>query len=100
MPVLSRDHDAGQAVRLGEEHLGLSDGLLQRLLLDDLPLAIQSVELTRDPGGLDRIEEGEKSRAEPGVADAAAGVDPRPEREAEVIGARRPIHSGDVHQRR
>ena len=35
-----------------------------------------------------------------GVADPPAGVDPRPDQEAQVIGLRRPVGAGDVEQRR
>ena len=46
-----------------------------------------------------RVVGGQQPRAEVGLADAAAGIDPRAEEEAEVIGRRRLVHPRDVGQR-
>ena len=40
----------------------------------------------------------QQAGAEPGIADAPAGIDARADQEAEVIGARRAVEPRDVHQ--
>src|SRR3546814_2938005 len=54
--------------------------------LDLLALAVVAVELGRHDIRLAGIVAGQQPCAEIGLADAAAGIDPRPEQEAEMIG--------------
>ena len=73
--------------------------LRQRGDLDRLALAVEPVELGRDAGRLDRIVGAQQVGAEIGAADAAAGIDARPEQESEMPGLRRTGEPRHVHQR-
>ena len=68
--------------------------------LDVAPLGVQPVEPLGEGRGLVRVVGREQPRPEVGGADPAAGVDPRPEREAERPGARRAADAGDGGERR
>ena len=65
-------------------------GRLADRRLDRAALLVEPVELGGDRLGLGRILGGEQAHAEIGLADPAAGVDPRAEREAEIAAGRRP----------
>ena len=78
--------------------LRLGLGLRQRVLLDRLALAIEPIELGGDFGGFDRIVFEQKPHAQIGAADAAAGIDARPEQKTEMPGFRRPGKPRHVHQ--
>ena len=66
----------------------------------DLPaLAVEPVELGGDARGFARIVLQQQPHAEIGAADAAAGIDARPEQEAEMPGLGRPGQPRHVHQR-
>ena len=69
--------------------LRLGLGLLADGHLDPAPLFVQAVELGRDLPRLLGVGRGQQPHAEVRFADPAAGVDPRPEREAEVAAGRR-----------
>ena len=73
-------------------------GLRQSLLLDRLALAVEAVELGGDFRGFDRIVLDQKSYAEIGAADAPAGIDARPEQEAEMPRFGRRVEPRHVHQ--
>ena len=75
-------------------------GRVEHALFDGLALLVEAVELFGQPPGLCRIVRGQQSRAEIGPADPPAGIDPRPEQEAGMIGARRAGHPRNIGQRR
>ena len=79
--------------------VGLGRRLLQHHGLDRLALAVEPVELGREPLALRRVVAGEQPRAERRVADPAAGIDPRAEQEAEMIGRHRSAEPGHVGER-
>ncbi len=81
------------------DRLCLGLGLLERDALDDPTLPVQAVELFGDGLALGFILAHQQARAQAGVADATAGVDPRADQKAEVEGRRRPIGLRDVEQR-
>ena len=65
----------------------------------DAALAVEAVEFGGDPRGLRDIALQQQPHAEIGAADAAAGIDARPEHEAEMPGLRRAVEPRHVHQR-
>ena len=73
----------------GELGVGLGAGLGQHLLLHRLALAVEAVEGFGDTLGLGRILRRQQPAAQRRVADAAAGVDARPEQEGEMKGVER-----------
>ncbi len=64
-----------------------------------LALPVELVEQHGDACRLHLVVGRQQPGAERGVADAAAGIDARPEHEAEVIGRRRLVEAGGVGQR-
>ena len=62
-------------------------------------LLVEPVELGGDRLGLGRILGGEQADAEIGLADPAAGIDPRAEREAEIAAFGRAVEAGGVGER-
>ena len=66
---------------------------------DRLALAVEAVELGGDARRLDRIVAPAAAARRVGAADAAAGIDARPEQEAEMTGLRRPVEPRHIHQR-
>ena len=79
------------------QRLGL--GLRHHRLLDGLALAVEPFELGGDARGLRRIVGQQQPRAEVGAPDASAGIDARPEQEAEVPGLGRSGEARGIHQR-
>ena len=79
----------GRSASRLDQALGLRQRLLEHLLLDRLALLVELVEQHGDARRLRLVVARQQARAECGVADAAAGVDARPEDEAEMIGRRR-----------
>ena len=67
--------------------------------LDRAALLVEPVEFGGDRRGLVGILGGEQAHAEVGLADPAAGVDPRAEREAEIAAFGRAVEAGGVDQR-
>ena len=67
----------------------------QHLVLGGAPLPVQKVEPRGDLGHLLQVLARQQQRAEPGVADAAAGVQAGPEREAEIIAVLQRRDPGD-----
>ena len=67
--------------------------------LDHLAIAVEAVEFLRETRGLGRIVLQQQVDAERRAADAAAGIDARPEQEAEMPRLRRPAEPRDIHQR-
>ena len=65
------------------------DRLVEHLALDGAALGVELVEPQRQRADLVRIVARQQPRAEIGLPDPAAGIDPRPQQEAEMIGARR-----------
>ena len=74
-------------------------GRLADRRLDRAALLVEPVELGGDRLGLGRILGGEQADAEIGLADPAAGVDPRAEREAEIAAFGRAVEPGGVGER-
>ena len=99
MPVRRRRHHHRALLLDAERGLRLGLGLRQHRDLHGAALAVEPVELGGDPPGLDRIVGAKQQRAEIGAADAAAGVDARPEQEAEMKRLRRAGQPRHVHQR-
>ena len=98
MPAL-RGGDHHRAFFLdAERRARFGFGLRQSLLLDRLALAVEAVELGGDFRGFDRIVLEQKSHAEIGAADAPAGIDARPEQEAEMPRFGRRVEPRHVHQ--
>ena len=80
------DDDDQRIVGLG---FGLLAGLLADDRLDRAALLVEAVELGGDGARFLGVGGGQQAHAEVGLADAAAGIDPGPEREAEVAARRR-----------
>ena len=79
----------GRAVAGGELGIGFGARLGQHLLLHRLAFLVEPVERLGDLAGLDRIVGRQQPAAERGVADAAAGIDARPDQEGEMEGVDR-----------
>ena len=99
MPAFGGGDDHRALLLEAERRHRLGLGLRQRRHLDRLALAIEPVELGGEPRAFDRILLQQQIDAERGAADAAAGIDARPEQEAEMPGLRRAAQARDVHQR-
>ena len=99
MPVRRRRHHHRALLLDAERGRGLGLRLLQHRHLHRPALAVEAVELGGDAAGLDRIVGAKQQRAEIGAADAAAGVDARPEQEAQVKRLGRTGQPRHVHQR-
>ncbi len=97
MPALARDEDQQRAAAAV---LDLRDRLRQNARLDLAPLGVVGVELLRQARASSGSSVDEQPRAEIGRADPAAGIDPRPQDEAGVIGADRARRCRHVGQRR
>ena len=80
--------------------LDLSHRLGQHLRLDLAAFGIQGVETFGKRARLDGIVAGKEPRAQIRCADAAAGIDARPQDEASVIGPKRLRHARHVGERR
>ncbi len=92
MPSLARcDNGRALGVRFGQGHL-------QHRGLDGLAFAVEPVEIFGDAPRLDFVAHREEFRAERRVADPSAGIDPRSDQKAEVIGIRRAAGAGDIEQ--
>ena len=76
----------------------LLDGGFQHRLLDRLALAVERIEMVGDLVCLVVILGGQQARAQAGLAHAAAGIDPGPEDEAQVVDPRRLFQPGHVAQ--
>ena len=96
MPAGTGSPDEGSVDAAGR---GLVEGGGEHAGLDVLALGVEAVEALGEGGGLVGVGGGEQPRPEVGGADAPAGVDPRPEGEAERPGARRAGDPGDARQR-
>ena len=75
-PGLARDHHRRAPLLEAEREQRLRLGLGERRDLDLPPGAVQPVELGGDGARLEFVGRGEEARAERGVADPPAGVDP------------------------
>ncbi len=98
MPAFGGGNDDCALFLNAERRTGLGFGLRQSLLFDRLALAVEPIELAGDLGRFDRIVFEQKFYAEIGAADAAAGIDPRPEQKTEMPRFRRPGKPRHVHQ--
>ena len=92
---------AAANTRAGDCGAGLDcrDRRLQRLRLDLAALVVVGVEARCELRGFLRIVGGEQPGAEIGGADPAAGIDPRPQNETEMVGVDRHGHAADRRQR-
>src|SRR3954467_3153946 len=99
MPAFGRSDDDAELVFQPDRGERLGFGLCFRGLFDDSALAVETVELGRDPRRLDAVALEQKPNAEIGAADAAAGIDARSQHEAEMPGLRRAVEPGHVHER-
>ena len=100
MPLGRGGHEDRQVGRCFECELRLGLGFGHGLDLDGLALAIETIELARKLGGLDRIFGEQKPRAEGGIADAAARIDARPDEKSEMPAFRRPGETRDIEKSR
>ena len=82
-----------------ERRHGLGFGLRQRRDLDRLALAVEAVEFGGEPRAFGRVVLQQEIDAERRAPDAPAGIDARPEQEAEMPRLRRSAEPRDVHQR-
>ncbi len=99
MPVLvGEDVAAAPALRLGPL-LHLGDGRAENSVLDLLPLAVQLLELVGEPAGDVGVFGEQQLERRLGAAEAARGVDPRgqPEADGALVDARG-IDAGGLHQ--
>ena len=78
---------------------GLGFRLLERRCFKRAPLVIEAVELGGNAGGFRGVLLQQQPHAEIGAADAAAGIDARPEQKAEMPGLGRAGEARYVHQR-
>ena len=99
VPALGRGDDHRGMVLDAECRPRFRLGLLQSRVLDDLPLGIEAVELGGDHRRLGGILLEQEARAEVGPADAAAGIDARPQEKAEMPGLGGTGKPRHVHQR-
>ncbi len=99
LPVFAAGQHAGALFRRAQAFVSLAQGLFEHVLFQRLAFAIELVQFGCDHAGLDLVTHQHQPCAERRVADASAGVDPRPEQKAEMIGPRRPVQPGDVGQR-
>ena len=89
-----------RAARAGAGALDLGGRRRLHLGLDGPPLLVVGVEARRQGRGFAGVAGRQQLGAQPGLADAAAGVDPWPEQEAGMVGGRRLMDVNDVGQRR
>ena len=97
-PSWARTRGADRRLAVGCR-LDLLDGLLQHRRLDLLALAVERVQADGDRRRLVLVLGGQQARTQAGLADPAAGVDARPEDEAQVIDPRRLLQPGHVAER-
>ncbi len=98
MPAFGGGDDDGALLLGAERGHGLGLGLRQRGKLDRLALAVESVEFGGEARAFGRIVLHEQIDAERGAADAAAGIDARPQEEAEMPRLGRAAEPRDIHQ--
>ncbi|GAB1362423.1 hypothetical protein MASR1M32_16590 [Rhodobacter sp.] len=96
MPALGRGPDQR---RVGAPRFGLGQGLFAHPFGDFAPFAVQLVKAVCQGCGLAVVGGGEKAGAEVGLADPAARIDARSQKEAKRIGGRGGIHPGHIGQR-
>ena len=102
MPALALDQQhRREALAVGAvQALDSRDRLIEHVALDGAPLGVEFVEPDRERTDLVRIVARQQTRAKIGLADAAAGIDPRAQQESEMIGFRRFLQARDVGERR
>ena len=98
MPAFGGGDDDGALLLDAERGHGLGLGLRHGGELDRLALAVEAVELGGEARAFGRIVLHEQIDAERGATDAAAGIDARPEQEAEMPGLGRAAEPRDIHQ--
>ncbi len=100
VPAFAGNHDhrafAGKLRR--RQRFGRGD--FERGRLDCLALAVEPVQILGDLARHHGIAAGEQFRAERRIADTAAGIDARPDQEAEMLRGWRPAGAGDIEERR
>src|SRR5690606_21956362 len=91
------EHDRGLPARHGRADGGI--GLDQHRLLDRLTLPIEAVQQRGDAPGLVKIVGHQEAGAERSVPDTPAGIDARPDQEAEVVDRKRTWDAGGLGER-
>ena len=99
MPALAGGDDHGALLLQTERGHGFGFRLRKGRKLDLLALAVEPVELGGDARGFARVFLQQQPHAEIGAADAAAGIDARPEQKAEMPRLRRSAEPRGIHQR-
>ncbi len=99
VPARRRRHHHRAALLEAERRHRLGLGFRDRGELDGLALAVEAVELGGEAGGFGWVLAQQQPRAEIGAADPPAGVDARPQHEAEVPRLRRPGEPRHVDER-
>ena len=99
MPAFGSRDDDRALVFEPERSQRLGFGLRFRRLLDDAALAVEPVEFGGDPRRLGDIAFQQQPHAEIGAPDPAAGIDARPQHEAEMPGLGRTVQPRHIHQR-
>ena len=100
MPVLAPDHVATPTLLRLRPRLDLGDGRAQDPVLDRLPVLVQDLELAGEPLCLLGVGREQQLEGGVGAAEAAGGIDPRSEPEADGGGVDgRGVDPGVPHQR-
>ena len=94
----ARHHHRRAALLEPEREQSLGFGFGQRLDLDHLGRAVEPVELGCDSARLDLVGSRQEPRAKGRIADPPAGVDARPDHEAQMLGPRRTVGARDVEE--
>ena len=93
LPPLARRPDKRGIEAAG---LGLSKGGIAHLRLDLAPLGVELIEAFGHGAGLGGITTGQEARAQVRLADAAPGIDARPQQKAQMIGIWGGVHPRHV----
>ena len=99
MPTRRRRDDDRPLVLETERRQCLGFRLRLGCLLDHAALGVETIEFGGDPRGLRNIAFQQQPHAEIGAPDPAAGIDARPQHEAEMPGLRRTVQPRHIHQR-
>ena len=99
MPAFRGRDDHRALVFQPERRQRLGFGLRLGRLLDDPALAVEPVELGGDPRRFRDVAFQQQPHAEIGAPDPPAGIDARPQHEAEMPGFGRAVQPRHVHQR-
>ncbi len=92
-------HQEREVGARGDCSVGFGERLFEHLLLERAALLVEPVEQDGYARRFHLVLAGEQARSQTCVTDAPAGIDARPQDEAEVIGRRRLVQARGVAQR-